>query len=101
MHGNVGEWCLDYCDADNPGHLKEADGPHKASDPYVGPSPNKPTNEPEKKTNRIMRGGSFSEKFTLSRSARGNASRAVTTKKEIGMRVVLVPVPPPDRDADP
>jgi formylglycine-generating enzyme required for sulfatase activity/serine/threonine protein kinase len=75
MHGNVGEWCLDWYKYGYPG-----DGPRENP---TGPSDG---------DKRVVRGGSFKEPSTGVRSASRQGVRPSERNDNVGFRVVYAPV---------
>ena len=77
MHGNVYEWCSDWCD---PTYYKES----PVDDP-VGPPGG---------SDRVIRGGAWNSSPTYNRSANRASLSPLTPQDWVGFRLVLVP---PDR----
>ncbi len=72
MHGNVFQWCADYCDKG-----------------YYGKSPGKDPQNLDKTDFRVLRGGCWHAVARLSRSASRNWSKPEISTYDFGFRVVL------------
>jgi formylglycine-generating enzyme required for sulfatase activity len=74
MQGNVREWCSDWYDPD-----------------YYARSPRRDPQGPEKGTQRVFRGGSWSIIRSFCRSASRDKIEPESRKDDLGFRVALIP----------
>ncbi len=81
MHGNVQEWCLDYCGWRNrwSGKVQVITDTYK--DGIVDPIS-------KKGTHRVFRGGSWNQSAKYSRSANRSRYKPMAVRNNIGLRVV-------------